>query len=59
MERSFADDIKVALFVLAGSALGYLIFGPDLSVLLGAVLGVAIMILVLNVLRRVTRRRSS
>jgi hypothetical protein len=59
-ERSFADDVKVALFVLAGSVLGYLVFGEDdPSLLLGAVIGLAIMTAALNVLRYLMRRRSS
>lgn len=59
MERSFGDDVKAALFVLAGSVLGYFVFGADPLILLGAVLGLAIFTAAVNVLRYVTRRRSS
>ena len=56
-QRTVADDLRWALFVLAGAVLGYLLFGGgDASVLLGTLAGVLVTIIVLNVLRRVRRR---
>jgi multisubunit Na+/H+ antiporter MnhG subunit len=58
MERTLADDLKAALFVFTGVMLGYLIFAPgDASLLLGALIGLALVIVVLNVVRGVRRRR--
>ena len=57
MERTLADDLKAALFVFTGVILGYLVFGPDTSLLLGALIGLVIAIVVLNVVRAVRRRR--
>jgi hypothetical protein len=58
MERSLADDLKWALFVFAGAVVGYLVLGgDDTSLLLGCVIGLACVIVVLNVVRRVRRRR--
>jgi hypothetical protein len=60
MRRTLADDIRWALFVLAGATLGYLIFGAgDPSILLGAVAGAVIAIVVLNGLRRLRRGRDA
>lgn len=60
MQRTLADDLKWALFVLTGATLGYLVFGGgDTSLLLGCVIGAVLVIVVLNVLRRVRRRRSA
>jgi hypothetical protein len=60
MQRTLADDLRWALFVLAGATLGYLLFGGgDTSLLLGCVLGAVLAILVLSALRRVMRRRST
>jgi hypothetical protein len=60
MQRTLADDLKLALFVLTGATLGYLVFGGgDPSPLVGSVVGVVLMIVVLNVLRRLRRRRSA
>jgi uncharacterized membrane protein YeaQ/YmgE (transglycosylase-associated protein family) len=57
MQRTLADDLKWALFVLTGATLGYLVLGGgDTSLLLGCVIGAVIVIAVLNVLRRVRRR---
>ena len=56
MQRTLADDLKWALFVLTGATLGYLVFGRgDTSLLLGCVIGAVVVIVVLNVLRRVRR----
>jgi hypothetical protein len=57
MERTLADDLKAALFVFTGVLLGYLVFEPDTSVLLGALIGLAIVTVVLNVVRLIRRRR--
>jgi len=60
MQRTLADDLKWALFVLTGAILGYLAFGGgDASLLLGSIVGAVLVIVVLNVLRRVTRRRNA
>jgi hypothetical protein len=57
MQRTARDDLKVGLFFLAGAVLGYFVFGGDgASVLLGALIGVALMIVVRSVRRRVARR---
>lgn len=56
-ERNLGDDLRWALFVLVGAALGYALFGAgDASVLLGAVVGVGVAVVVLNLLRRAGRR---
>lgn len=56
-QRTVRDDLKVGLFFLAGAVLGYLVLGGDgASVLLGSLIGVALMIVVQSVRRRVTRR---
>jgi hypothetical protein len=58
MERTVVDDLKVALAVFTGALLGYLVFAPDdPSVLLGGIIGLAIVTVVLNVVRAVWRRR--
>jgi hypothetical protein len=58
MERTIADDVKWALFVFTGAILGYLVFAPgDLSVLLGAFIGLAIVLAATNIVRLVWRRR--
>ena len=59
MERTLADDLKAALFVLLGSTLGYLVFGGGTSVLLACVVGAVFSIVVMNVLRFVKRRRGT
>jgi hypothetical protein len=59
MERRLADDLKAALFVFTGAILAYLIFAPgDSSILLGSFIGLALGVVVLNVVRAVKRRRS-
>jgi uncharacterized transporter YbjL len=56
MHRTLADDLRWAVFVLAGAVLGYVLFGgADASALVGCIAGVLIAVLVLNVLRRVRR----
>ena len=37
MERTFRDDLKVVLAVLAGTTLSWFVFDADASSLLGAV----------------------
>jgi hypothetical protein len=60
MKRSLLDDVKWALAVFSGALLGYLVFGADdPGVLLGAFVGVTVMILVLNVARRVRPPRKT
>ena len=57
MERTFADDLRAALAVFTGGILGYIVFAPgDPSILLGGVIGLAGMIVVLNVARAIRRR---
>ena len=54
LERSLRDDVKWGFFVLLGAILAFLLFGADEpALLLGAVLGVVVVIVVLNVVRRV------
>jgi hypothetical protein len=58
MQRTFKDDLKAALAVLAGVMLGYLVFAPDdPAILLGTFIGLTLMIVVLNVVRRAVQRR--
>jgi uncharacterized membrane protein YfcA len=60
MHRTVADDLRWALFVLAGASLGYLLFGKDdPSILLGFIVGALIVIVVLNSLRRFRRGRKA
>jgi hypothetical protein len=59
MERTLVDDIKWAVFVFTGAILGYLAFADgDASLLLGAFLGLVLVVVVLNVVRGVRRRRA-
>jgi inner membrane protein involved in colicin E2 resistance len=56
MQRTLADDVKWALLVLAGVILGYLVLaGADTALLLGSLLGLVLVIVVLNVARRLWR----
>ncbi|HEX5621955.1 MAG TPA: hypothetical protein VFX51_26245 [Solirubrobacteraceae bacterium] len=58
MERTLVDDIKVALGVFTGGLLGYLVFAPDdATVLLSGVIVLTIMVVMLQVVRAVWRRR--
>ena len=54
--RGLMDDLKWALAVLAGVALAALIFSADVSALVGAVVGVALVLAVRALLRRRRRR---
>ena len=59
MERTLVDDIKWAVFVFAGAILGVLVFADgDASLLLGAFVGLVLVVVVLNVVRGVRRRRA-
>ena len=59
-ERTWRDDMGWGLFVLAGAALAYLVLGADdPSLLLGAFLGVLLVIAFLTVARRVRPRRKT
>jgi uncharacterized membrane protein YfcA len=58
MQRSLADDLRLALFGLVGATLGYLVLGGgDPSPLVACAIGLALVIVVLNVVRRVKRQR--
>jgi hypothetical protein len=57
-ERGIKNDLKWALSVLAGFVLGALIFGMEWSILVGALLAVALVVVVRTLLR-VRRRRAS
>jgi hypothetical protein len=60
MRRTLADDLKWALLMFTGAILGFLVFaGGDASVLLGSFLGLVIVVVALNIVRRVWRRRST
>jgi hypothetical protein len=54
-ERRIRDDLRWALAVLAGFALGALLFGADVSILVGALIGVTLVVIARVVMRR--RRR--
>ena len=57
MQRTLADDLKVGLFILVGATLGFLVFGDgQTSLLVGSILGVVLMVVALNVVRRIVRR---
>ena len=57
MQRTFADDLKWAVAVLAGVIAGYFAFGNgDTGLLIGSLIGVTIAIVGLNVARRASRR---
>jgi inner membrane protein involved in colicin E2 resistance len=58
MERSLRDDVKVAFCILLGATLGYLLLGADdPGLLVGALVGNVVLIVVLNVVRRMSPRR--
>jgi hypothetical protein len=61
MERSLADDLRLALAFLIGAVIAWLLLGADdaLGVLLGAVGGTVIAIVVLNVVRHVRQQRKA
>jgi hypothetical protein len=55
MERTFRDDVKWALCLLVGAALGALVFGADAGLMASFAIGAVAMVVVLNVLRFVVR----
>ena len=55
MQRTFADDVKVGAAVLAGVALGCLIFSADWSMIVAAAFAVVVVTAVVNVARRARR----
>jgi hypothetical protein len=58
MERTLAHDLISAGAVFVGALLGYIVFAPDdASVLLGGVIGLAIVVVGLNIVRFVRHRR--
>jgi len=60
MQRTLADDLKWALFVSTGAILGYFVFAAgDTSLLLGSFLGLVLVNVVLNVVRRARRCRNA
>ena len=56
MERTWRDDVLVALAILVGAVLGSLVFGGDAGLLWSFVIGGLAVTVVLNVLRLVVRR---
>jgi hypothetical protein len=58
MERTFVDDLKAALFVFTGAMLGYLVFTPDTSVLLGCLIGLGIGLIAVNLVRFLRQRHN-
>ena len=54
-ERTIVDDLKWALAVMAGVVLAALIFGADVSLLVGAAIGVTLVVTVRVMRRRVSR----
>jgi hypothetical protein len=58
MHRTLRDDLKWAFLFLAGVTLAYFIFGmDDASLLLSFVVAAVVLIIVFNIVRRVTPRR--
>lgn len=58
MRRTFAGDIKWAVCVFLGALLGYLVFADgDTALLIGSFVGIALVLVVLNVVRFARRRR--
>lgn len=57
MERTLGDDVKVGVAILTGGALACLIGIAPWSALLPAAVGVVLVTAVLNVVRRVGRRK--
>ena len=56
LERTLLDDLKAALAILLGGAIGALLYDST-SVLIGMAIGVTGVVLVLNLIRWVRRRR--
>lgn len=51
-QRTLRDDLVGALAVFSGFVLGALIFGADASILVGAVIGLTVLVLVRALRRR-------
>jgi hypothetical protein len=51
-DRTFLDDVRWAVAVFAGFVLGWLVFDADESILIGAAVGIAIVVGVRTALRR-------
>jgi hypothetical protein len=59
MERTLADDLRWALFVLTGAIIGFLVFADgDGYLLLGSFIGIVLVLVGLNVIRLFWRRRN-
>ena len=59
MERTLAHDLISALGVFAGALLGYIVFAPgDPSTLVGLVIGLALVVVGLNIVRFFWCRRN-
>jgi divalent metal cation (Fe/Co/Zn/Cd) transporter len=56
--RSLTDDLKWALAVLAGVLLGVLVLDADAAFLVGAVIGVTVVLVVRGAMRRYRARRT-
>jgi hypothetical protein len=56
-DRGIAGDLRWAAAVLAGFALGALVFGAEASILVGALIGAVLVVAVRALLRR--RRREA
>jgi hypothetical protein len=60
MERSLADDLRVAFGVLLGGTLAWLLLGAHhVGLILGGVAGCVLFIVGVNVVRRVRSRRET
>ena len=60
LQRSLRHDVMWAFAVLVGATVGYLLLGADdPGLLLGSVVGVVLVILVVNVVRRLRPRRNT
>ena len=56
MERTLTDDLKWALAVFAGAIIAYLLFADgDAALLVGAFIAIVLVVVVLNVMRRLRR----
>ena len=57
LQRTFRDDLKAAAAVLTGGIIAWLVFAAgNLSLLLGGVMGVALTIVAVNLIRPLVRR---
>ena len=51
-DRTFLDDLKWALAVFVGFVLGWLVFDADESILVGAAIGITLVVGVRTAVRR-------